>query len=81
MKCIISGVLLLCGILSLNADIPAGYYQRLDGKKREALKTAAFQTVRPHTVVTYNSLYPQQKTKPHENTEIYKRQRRWSEIY
>lgn len=81
MKCIISGVLLLCGILSLSADIPAGYYQRLDGKKREALKTATFQTVSPHTVVTYNSLFPQQFPKTDVYPELYQGQRRWWEMY
>lgn len=81
MKRIICGVLLLCGILSSSADIPAGYYQRLDGKKKEALKTAAFQTVRPHTVVTYNSLFPQQFPKTDVYPELYQGQRRWWEMY
>lgn len=73
--------LLLSAAFSLSADIPAGYYQRLDGKSRESLKTAAYQTVRPHTVVTYNSLFPQQFPKTDVYPELYQGQRRWWEMY
>jgi len=71
---------LLC-VLSAAADIPAGYYQRLDGKRKEELKTAAFQTIRPHTVVTYNSLFPQQFPHTDVYPELYDGQRRWWEMY
>ncbi len=67
--------------LIAGADIPAGYYQRLDGKKKEQLKTAAYQTVRPHTVVTYNSLFPTQFPQTDVYPELYNGQRRWWEMY
>lgn len=71
--------LLLC--ISATADIPAGYYSRLDGKSKEELKTAAYQTIRPHTVVTYNSLFPQQFPKTDVYPERYQGQWRWWEMY
>lgn len=57
----------LCVACAAYAVAPASYYSRMDGKKKDALKTAAFETVRPHTVVTYNSLFPQQFPK----TDVY----------
>lgn len=77
----IPAVLLLAGIGAAQADIPGGYYQRLDGKKREALKNAAHEVIRPHTVVTYNSLFPQQFPKTDVYPELYNGQQRWWEMY
>jgi endonuclease I len=39
------------------AEIPAGYYSSLDGKSGEALKTQLHDIIRPHTVLTYSSLW------------------------
>ncbi len=53
MKTLLRLSLLLASALAfvyVDAAAPASYYSRLDGKKREALKTAAYETVRPHTV-------------------------------
>ncbi len=68
-------------MLSATASIPSGYYSKLDGKKKEALKTAAYETVRPHTVVTYNSLFPQQFPKTDVYPELYQGQQRWWDMY
>lgn len=81
MKRFLSLILFAAAFLALQADIPAGYYQRLDGKQKDALKTATFQTIRPHTVVTYNSLFPQQFPQTDVYPELYNGERRWWEMY
>lgn len=45
---------------------PAGYYDALHGKRKEDLKTQAYRIVRPHTRLTYNSLW-----KHFQNTDAY----------
>lgn len=80
MKLILSPLLLLLPLFAW-ADIPSGYYQRLEGKKKEDLKTAVYQTVRPHTVVTYNSLFPQQFPQTDVYPELYNGEKRWWEMY
>lgn len=72
---------LLCTMLCAYAAAPASYYMRLDGKKKEALKTAAYEVIRPHTVVTYNSLFPQQFPKTDVYPELYNGQQRWWDMY
>lgn len=74
-------LMLLAGIITCNAAAPASYYQRMDGKKKEALKTACYEVIRPHTVVTYNSLFPQQFPKTDVYPELYNGQQRWWEMY
>lgn len=69
------------GCALLYAAAPASYYNRLDGKKKEALKNATFETIRPHTVVTYNSLFPQQFPQTDVYPELYNGQQRWWEMY
>lgn len=81
MNRILSLILLIATAGLSYADIPSGYYQRLDGKRKEELKTAAYQTVRPHTVVTYNSLFPTQFPKTDVYPELYNGQKRWWEMY
>lgn len=71
----------LAGTLAALADIPPSYYSKLDGKKKEELKDAVFQTVRPHTVVTYNSLFPQQFPHTDVYPELYDGKQRWWEMY
>ncbi len=66
---------------SADAAIPEGYYQRMDGKRREQLKTAAHDIIRPHTVVTYNSLFPQQFPRTDVYPELYNGYQRWWEMY
>jgi len=71
----------LSAIFMAQAAAPASYYMRLDGKKKEELKTAAYEVIRPHTVVTYNSLFPQQFPKTDVYPEPYNGQQRWWEMY
>ena len=72
-------LLSLCATVA--ADVPHNYYTALDGKKKEALKTAAHEVIRPHTVVTYNSLFPTQFPKTDVYPELYNGQKRWWEMY
>ncbi len=67
--------------MSANADIPSNYYTKMDGKKKEALKTATHEIINPHTVVTYNSLFPQQFPKTDVYPEFYNGRQRWWEMY
>ena len=76
----LSAILIAIGVLA-QAEIPSNYYTRLDGKKKETLKMAAFEVIRPHTVVTYNSLFPQQFPKTDVYPELYNGQKRWWEMY
>ncbi|MBQ9077263.1 MAG: endonuclease [Muribaculaceae bacterium] len=49
---------------TMNAEIPAGYYSGLNGKKEAALKYAAYTIISPHTLVSSYSDLPKyfQKT-------------------
>lgn len=67
--------------VTAQGEAPASYYLRLDGKKKEELKTATFEVIRPHTVVTYNSLFPQQFPKTDVYPELYNGGQRWWEMY
>lgn len=46
-----------CAGLTVNATIPAGYYNSLDGKSGQALKNAIHDLTLQHTVLSYNSLW------------------------
>ena len=51
-------VITLClSVISLNAVAPNGYYSSLNGKSGEKLKNAIHEIVRPHTKLSYNSLW------------------------
>lgn len=39
------------------ADVPSGYYTSIYGQKGTALKTAIYNVIRPHTQLTYSSLW------------------------
>ena len=43
--------------LAVNADIPTGYYNALDGKSGQALKDAIHDLVLQHTTLSYSSLW------------------------
>ncbi len=47
--------LLFVWSVTLTAQIPAGYYDRAEGKKEAELKTALFYTIRNHTQIEYYS--------------------------
>ena len=67
--------------VSLTAAPPSNYYAKMDGKKKEQLKSAAYEIIRPHTVVTYNSLFPQQFPKTDVYPELWNGNQRWWEMY
>lgn len=54
---IISALLMACVSLSAFATAPIGYYRSLNGLKGQALKNAVHNLIKPHTVVSYNSLW------------------------
>ena len=43
--------------LSVNANVPVGYYNSINGKRGQDLKNAAHQLLKNHTVMTYSSLW------------------------
>lgn len=47
--------LLTLTTICVNADIPAGYYNRAVGKKNKDLKTAMHEIISPHTRIDYGS--------------------------
>ena len=49
-------IAILCA-LQMGASAPDGYYSGLNGKSGEALKNAVHSLVRPHTKLTYSSLW------------------------
>lgn len=67
--------------LQASATIPDGYYTKLDGKKKEALKTAAYETINPHTVLKYGDLFPEYFPYTDVYPELYNGQKRWWEMY
>lgn len=50
-------LLLAVFVLPATAQIPSGYYQTAGGKSGSKLKTALFQIINPHTVLSYGSLW------------------------
>lgn len=74
-------ILAVVGVMSISAEVPSNYYTKMDGKKKEALKTAAYEIISPHTVVTYNSLFPQQFPRTDVYPELYNGRQRWWEMY
>lgn len=81
MKKLLFILALALGAFTLEAAAPSSYYHKMDGKKKEELKTAAYEVIRPHTVVTYNSLFPKQFPKTDVYPELYNGQQRWWEMY
>lgn len=59
------------------AEIPAGYYAGLNGKKDAALKTAAYNIINPHTQVSSYSDLP----KYFQKTDVRPDGERWWEMY
>lgn len=59
------------------AEVPAGYYSRLEGKSGAALKTAVFEVINPHTQVSSYSNLPRY----FEQTDVYPSSRQWWDMY
>lgn len=48
---------LVCWVLAMQAQAPAGYYDAASGKKGSALKTALFSIIADHTARSYDNLW------------------------
>ena len=64
-------------IPAMIAEIPAGYYSRLEGKSGAALKTAVFDVINPHTQVSSYSNLPRY----FERTDVYPESKQWWDMY
>ncbi|MDE6100147.1 MAG: endonuclease [Paramuribaculum sp.] len=67
----------LIGAIGAYAAIPAGYYSTLKGKSESDLKTALFQIINPHTLVSSYQNLPQYFQK----TDVYPNSSRWWDMY
>lgn len=68
--------LLGCSVMA-HADIPAGYYNSLEGMKGPELKTAVYQIIRNLTTVSSYSALPQY----FQVTDVYPESTRWWDMY
>ena len=59
MKALKNTLLLIASVITLttSATVPVGYYNSIDGKRGQELKTAVHQLLKNHTVMTYSSLW------------------------
>lgn len=57
--------------------IPQGYYNSIDGKSEAALKTALYNIINPHTLISSYSNLPQYFQK----TDVYPESSRWWDMY
>lgn len=65
------------GVGAVQAEIPAGYYTKLNGKTGAELKNAVFETINPHTEVSSYSDLPRY----FERTDMYPGSNRWWDMY
>lgn len=70
----------LCVCLAAGATYKPGYYDRMEGKRREALKQAAKQCVQQHTMLNYTNL-PNNWIYTDVYPDLYNGQKRWWEMY
>lgn len=76
-RIIITVVLAICACSSAIAEIPAGYYNSLNGKKEADLKTAAYKVIRNLTKISSYSALPQY----FKETDVYPNTNRWWDMY
>ncbi len=74
---LLCSLLIAFSFLSAGAAIPAGYYSALNGKSESALKTALYQIINPHTLVSSYQNLPQYFQK----TDVYPNSSRWWDMY
>ena len=55
-RTLIVGILIALGVAGAQAEYNRSYYSRMDGKKKEALKSAAKECVKNHTRLVYTDL-------------------------
>ena len=70
-------LLALSVLAALSAAVPAGYYSSLKGKSESELKTALYQIINPHTLVSSYQNLPQYFQK----TDVYPNSKRWWDMY
>lgn len=80
MKKTLLTLFLLLGVVSADAGYRTGYYDRMDGKKKEALKAAAKECVAKHTTLNYTEL-PTYWQYSDVYPELYNGDTRWWEMY
>lgn len=80
MKKLFISLLFLAGILSVQAQYKAGYYDKMDGKKREELKTAAKECIAAHTRLGYSAL-PAYWEYTDIYPDLYNGSQRWWDMY
>ena len=73
----ISLLITLTGVFASQAQIPAGYYDRLEGKCGAELKTAAYTIINPHTEISSYSDLPRY----FQVTDVYPGSMRWWDMY
>lgn len=62
MKQTLLALLLIAYVIFANAQPPTGYYNNADGKTGAELKTALYNIIKGHTVISYDGLYNAYKT-------------------
>lgn len=70
----------LCTIFAAGATYKPGYYDRMEGKRREALKQAVKECVQSHTMLNYTNL-PNNWVYTDVYPDLYNGQKRWWEMY
>ena len=80
MKKILLLLAIVCGSLYADATYKAGYYDLMEGKRREALKQAAKQCVQQHTMLNYTNL-PNNWVYTDVYPDLYNGNKRWWEMY
>ena len=76
-RIILIAVLAICSLSAAIAEIPAGYYNTLNGKKEDDLKTAAYKVIRNLTKISSYSALPQY----FKETDVYPGTNRWWDMY
>lgn len=80
MKKTLLSLLLTLLVVTARAEYPAGYYDAMDGQKKESLKSAARKCVESHRELIYRDL-PDYWVKSDIYPELYNGLRRWWEMY
>lgn len=72
-------ILIMAAIQGVAADrnIPAGYYNAIDGKSESELKDALFRVINPHTEISSYSNLPRY----FQTTDVYPQSSRWWDMY
>ena len=80
MKKLLLLALCMCCFALSDATYKPGYYDKMEGKRREALKQAAKECVKQHTMLNYTNL-PNNWIYTDVYPDLYNGQKRWWEMY